>query len=141
MRQFKKDDVPIFFYDAECGICDRTVAFLLEHAPAEKLRFAPLQSEIGMAILADEGIVDPEMRAAYFYDSSGAVAKSGAVLSGLACCRSPYSMLAIFRVIPRSIRDFFYDLVARNRYRLSYFSKPRCRVLSTEERSRFLGLG
>ena len=138
MSQFKKGDVPIFFYDAECGICDRTIAFFLKHSPSQNLRFAPLQSKIGQAILAAEGIVDPEMRAAYFCDSSGAVAKSGAILAGLSCCRAPYSMLSIFRLIPSGIRDFFYDLVAQNRYRISILSQPSCRILSPEEQSRFL---
>ena len=139
MSEVSDVEVPIFFYDAECGICDRSVAFLLKHSPSENLLFAPLQSEFGKATLAERGIVDPEMRAAYFCDSSGAVAKSTAVLKGLARCRQPFSILSLLRFIPEGIRDFFYDLVARNRYRIPWLKKPVCRILTPEERARILG--
>lgn len=132
--------MPTFFYDAECGICDVTVAFLLRHSEGEQLQFVPLQSEVGKAILAQYGVVDPDIKAAYFCSEGRVVAQSDAIVGALCCCRFPASCLAVFRLIPRAIRDACYRLVARNRYRISFLSKPKCRILSPAERGRFLQL-
>ena len=133
-----ENSMPTFFYDGECGICDVTVAFLLRHSDVGQLRFVPLQSEVGKDMLAQHGVVDPDMKAAYFYREGRVVARSDAIAGALRCCRFPASGLAVFRVIPRWIRDACYRFVARNRYRISFLSKPKCRILSPTERGRFL---
>jgi predicted DCC family thiol-disulfide oxidoreductase YuxK len=138
MKSNDSHDSPLFFYDAECGICDATISFFLKHSESHRLHFAPLQSEFAKSILAENGIVDPDIKAAYFCDQGVVVSKSSAILGGLSCCRSPYRWMTVFRVIPPFLRDFGYDLVARNRHRISRLSKTQCRVLKPEERSRFL---
>ncbi len=131
-------DSPIFFYDGECGVCDATISFFLRHSEPGKLHFAALQSKLAQSLLAKEGIVDPDIKAAYFSGPNGIVSKSSAVLGGLACCRKPYSLLVCFGVIPQVIRDAAYDFVARNRHRISRLSKTECRIPSAEEKARFL---
>ncbi|MDA7510879.1 DCC1-like thiol-disulfide oxidoreductase family protein [Verrucomicrobia bacterium] len=137
MKSCDTNNPPLFFYDAECGICDATISFFLNHSEPHRLHFAPLQSEYAKAILAGNGIVDPDIKAAYFCDQGAVVSKSSAILGGLSCCWSPYRWMTVFRVIPPFIRDFGYDFVARNRYRISRLSKTQCRVLKPEERPRF----
>jgi predicted DCC family thiol-disulfide oxidoreductase YuxK len=137
MNSSNTNNPPLFFYDAECGICDATISFFVNHSESHRLHFAPLQSENAKAILAENGIVDPDIKAAYFYDQGVVVSKSSAILGGLSCCRSPYRWMTLFRVIPPFIRDYGYDLVARNRHRISSLRKTQCRVLKPEERSRF----
>ena len=138
MSRTVNPDLPVFFYDAECGICDATISFFLRHSEPGSLHFAPLQSEIAKSLLAKNGIVDPDIKAAYFSGPNGIVSKSSAILAGLDCCRKPYSSLSCFRVIPQGLRDFTYDFVARNRHRISRLSKTGCRIPTVEERSRFL---
>lgn len=48
-----------------------------------------------------------------------------------------YSLLYVFMVIPKGIRDLVYEFIARNRYRW-FGKKDSCRVPTPEERSLFL---
>ena len=138
MSQSVNIDPPIFFFDAECGICDATISFFLKHSDSGKLHFVALQSQTAKSLLAKNGIVDPDIKAAYFSGPDGVVSKSSAILGGLACCRKPYSLLVCLRGIPQGMRDAVYDLVARNRHRISRLSKTECRIPTAEERARFL---
>jgi predicted DCC family thiol-disulfide oxidoreductase YuxK len=46
-------------------------------------------------------------------------------------------LLSLARLVPRVIRNSVYRVIARNRYR--WFGKrDTCRILSAEERERFL---
>jgi predicted DCC family thiol-disulfide oxidoreductase YuxK len=49
----------------------------------------------------------------------------------------PYNLSVVFLLVPPFVRNFFYDLVARNRYK--WFGKrDECRVPTKELRARFL---
>lgn len=137
MKSYDSKNPPLFFYDAECGICDSTISFFLKNSESHRLHFAPLQSEYAKSILAEHGIVDPDIKAAYYFDHGVVVSKSSAILGGLSCCRNPYRWMTVFRVVPPFLRDFGYDFVARNRHRISRLSKTQCRVLKPQERPRF----
>ena len=138
MNSNDKNDPAVFFYDAECGICDASISFFLTHSESHRLHFAPLQSGYAKSVLAANGIVDPDIKAAYFCDQGVVVSKSSAILGALACCRRPYRWMTVFMVIPAFLRDFGYDLVARNRHRISRLSKTECRVMNSSERARFV---
>lgn len=48
-----------------------------------------------------------------------------------------WPLLSVFRIIPRPIRDWVYNWIARNRY--SWFGKQdACRLPTPEYRARFL---
>ena len=53
--------------------------------------------------------------------------------------RFPVNLLAAGLIVPRPIRDFFYDLIARNRYRV-WGQKEYCDLPPAGLRQRFLGL-
>jgi predicted DCC family thiol-disulfide oxidoreductase YuxK len=63
--------------------------------------------------------------------------RSAAVLRMLALLGFPFSLANVFRVIPASIRDRVYDLIARNRIR--WFGKMQsCRLPAPAEQHRFI---
>ena len=45
-------DAPIVLYDGECGLCHRSVKFILDHEADHELRFAPLQGEVAAELRA-----------------------------------------------------------------------------------------
>jgi predicted DCC family thiol-disulfide oxidoreductase YuxK len=65
------------------------------------------------------------------------LAKSDACLFVMAQLGWPWSLMGIFRVLPRALRDPLYDLVARNRYRI-FGRRERCLVPAPEVRHRFV---
>lgn len=127
---------PVVLYDGVCALCNYWVRFILKHDRAGKIHFAALQSEHGAAMLRGAGI-DPHMLSSIvFVTSEGAYLRSDAVLEIFRELPLPWSFLNIFRFIPRALRDFAYDLVARFRYRV--FGKyDSCPLPPPEAQNRF----
>jgi predicted DCC family thiol-disulfide oxidoreductase YuxK len=127
------------FYDGHCGLCHRTVRFVLAmDRSGTAFRFAPLHGE------AFNAAVPPEQRAA-LPDSivvrtvDGALLiKARGVLHILKRLGGLWRAAAtVARVIPASWLDTAYDCVARVRHKL--FARPAeaCPLVGAELRKRF----
>lgn len=130
----------VLLYDGVCGFCNKSVQFILDHDRHGTMRFAALQSEFGQAAIARhpelakvDSVVLLERRNGaeqVFIRSTAALRLSGYVGGFWGLARVAY-------IIPRPLRDLFYDLFARNRYRL--FGKyDSCMLPPPEVRGRFL---
>jgi predicted DCC family thiol-disulfide oxidoreductase YuxK len=133
---------PVLLYDGECGVCDKSVQMILKHDRRKVMRFAALQSNYGREVVARHSslsnvdsliLVEPadERRGEQIFIRSTAVLRIVAYLGGL------WKLLLIGYLIPRPIRDFMYDVVARNRYRI-LGAPDACMLPSPEVRARFL---
>ena len=134
---------PIILYDGVCGLCNSLVQFLLKRDREGRLRFASLQSDFAANVLRRHGF-DPKdldtMHLVENYDQPGerilqrsnAILRAGRELGGF------WSALAVAgKIVPRPLRDLFYGLVARSRYRV--FGKyETCMLPDPNQRSRFL---
>ncbi|MCA9215502.1 MAG: DUF393 domain-containing protein [Planctomycetales bacterium] len=131
------EELPIVFYDGECGLCHRFVQFMLRHDAEGVVRFAALQGETYRnEVQATAG--SPDMTTVILWDDGTAYFRSDAVLRStrrLGGFIGFGSRVAAF--CPRSIRDAVYEFVSRNRFR--WFGKAdQCRVPLPSETSRFL---
>jgi predicted DCC family thiol-disulfide oxidoreductase YuxK len=126
---------PIFVFDGECVLCSRGVRFLMRHDRERRLAFTTSSSQIGAAAYARHGL-DPN-ETYLLIEGDRAWAKSDGYLRLCTILGGAWRLLRIGRLVPRSLRDALYDLVARNRYR--WFGKVRhCAMLSPDDRSRLL---
>ncbi len=66
--------------------------------------------------------------------------RSSAALAVAAHLTGPWCACALFRAVPRPLRDLVYDLVARTRYRV-FGRTEQCMVPTPELRARFLEEG
>lgn len=112
------DQGSITVMDATCGLCAKGAAWIARHDHAQAFRIIPLQSDLGCALMRHFGM-NPDDPTSWLYLEDGqpfssldALIRVGATLGG------PWKSLMILRLIPKSLRDFSYRLVARNRYRL-----------------------
>ena len=129
---------PIVLYDGVCGLCDRSVQFILRHDRRGSFRFAALQSEPGQRMLREHGLQEVALESVVLVEGGRAYRKSAAALRIARWLDRPWPLLGAFRVVPRPVADFFYDLLARHRYRI--FGKlDACMLPPPEVRSRFLG--
>lgn len=130
----------LVLYDGVCGLCDRTVQFLLRVDREQLLRFAPLQGETAAAIRNRHPQLDGVDSIAYVKTASGqedVYVRSTAVLKILKEAGGAWRLLAVFLLVPRAIRDAVYDWVARNRYR--WFGRyDNCPLPGAAVRARFL---
>jgi predicted DCC family thiol-disulfide oxidoreductase YuxK len=128
----------IVLFDGECGLCDRSIDFLLRHDRAEALRFAPLQSDVAQSLLREHGLDATQVASVVVIDRERVYRQSDAALLAAEKLGPWWRGLAtIARLVPRAIRDAVYDLIARNRYR--WFGRTiTCRIPTPQERTRFL---
>ncbi len=126
----------ILFYDGQCGLCQKSVQFVLKRQPQGSIFFAPLQGTTAAEMLP---AVDREQL------DSMVVAKNGQLFrhstAALVIAKELggfWNMLGhLGSLIPRPLRDLVYRAVARNRYRM--FGKvDACRLPQPGERARFL---
>jgi predicted DCC family thiol-disulfide oxidoreductase YuxK len=134
---------PILLYDGVCGLCNRFVQFILRRDPKGIFRFASLQSVLASQILQSHGLTATGLDTMYVVVNPGEaseslLARSDGVSFVLRQLGGIWPVCAFFwKVFPRPFRDFFYDIVARIRYRL-FGRYDTCPLPATETRARFL---
>ncbi len=127
------DQRPIVLFDGECGVCSRSIRFILSHEAGPTLRFASLQSASGQALLQHHGLVGQDTMV-YIADGQAAI-RSSAVLAIVGHLRAPWRWLAIGNWVPRILRDGIYRLIAKQRRNLGL---QVCTVPTLQQRERFL---
>ena len=129
-------DHPILLFDGVCNLCNGLVRFVVKFDAAGRYRFAPLQSDIGR-LLQERFDLDPDdVDTVVLVDGDDYFLKSEAILRVMRHLDGPWPLLAPLRYLPRSIRDFGYDVVATYRYRV-FGKKDSCPVPDPEIRDRF----
>lgn len=127
----------VIVFDGECPLCTCAVRFVLRHERDRVIRFAPAQSARGRALFAEIGM-GPESPATIVFIKDGrAHRRSDAVLEVAVHLRWPWRILRLLGVIPRPLRDWTYDFIARHRYRW-FGRRDSCMVPGPELKSRFL---
>jgi len=127
----------IILFDGECNLCTGSILFIIKRDPKEYFRFATLQTEIGKMILRENNINPHQVDSIILVEKGKVYYRSDAVIKISRRLKGVWSVYYIFIIIPPVIRNFFYDLVARNRYR--WFGKqPKCFVPDQKFRNRFI---
>ena len=127
------------FYDGHCGLCHRTVKFILKHdCSGNAFRFAPLQGEtIQSRVPADRLASLPDSFVVLTRDGT-LLMRSNASLYILQSLGGGWKTLAkVLGVVPRGLRDLAYDFVARIRYRVFGRRDDLCPIVPPDLRARF----
>lgn len=129
---------PVILFDGVCNLCNHAIDFVLKHESGREFLFAASQSEAGRLLMERFGLSEADVnRSIYVVDDGRLSSKSTAALNIARRMRAPWKWAYVFIAIPGPLRDPFYNLVARNRYR--WFGKRSvCRLPTQEERDRFL---
>jgi predicted DCC family thiol-disulfide oxidoreductase YuxK len=132
------DGVPdgLVLFDGVCILCSGWVRFLLARDHDGDFRFTPIQSPYGRQLAERLGI-DPETPETNALIAGGrAYFKLDSMIEALQ--RFPrWRWVRVLAILPRPVRDWCYDRIARNRYRL-FGRTERCMVPTPEVSRRFL---
>jgi predicted DCC family thiol-disulfide oxidoreductase YuxK len=114
---------PIVLYDGVCGLCNRAVQFLLKRDRHDRLRFASLQSDFAATLLKRHGVDHQDLDTVYVVLNQGEanealLAKSDAFLLFTKEIGGVWSITRFGKIIPRPIRNWLYDFIARHRYQV-----------------------
>ncbi|MES9682733.1 hypothetical protein CN514_19340 [Bacillus sp. AFS001701] len=125
----------IILFDGECILCNGAVQFIIKHDQKGYFHFAALQSTFGENLKKDH----PELGSidSIILVQNGKIKiESSAALSIAKNLKGWPKFFYAFIIIPSTIRDYLYRLIARNRFR--FFGKNEsCMIPSKEIRDRF----
>jgi predicted DCC family thiol-disulfide oxidoreductase YuxK len=128
---------PVILFDGVCNLCSGSVQFIINRDPSGIFRFATLQSETGKNLVSKFDLPNDKPDAIILVENSEYYSRSTAALRILQRLGSLWQLLYVFILVPRPIRDYFYDIVARNRYKW-YGKRAQCMIPSEDIKSRFL---
>lgn len=132
---------PVVFFDGECPLCNRSVAFLARHDVQGKLLFAHLQGSHARSNLAPDTVsVARDGSVVLLEPASGRVSvRAEAVLRALAHASPRWRWLGAVAARPTLVRmlDVLYGFVARHRD--EWFGRhDTCALPDASFRARFI---
>ena len=131
------EEYAVVLFDGVCHLCDGAVRFILRRENSNLLRFAPLQSEAGKALLMKYGYPENYLDGLIFIENKRAHDRSSACLRIASKLKLPWKLFVIFLLVPKPLRDLVYRMVAVARYR--WFGKKEvCSLPQGEDQARFL---
>ena len=128
---------PYVIFDGTCGLCNRFVVFALRRDRSQALRFVSNHSSVAQQLLASVNLVGADAQTVVVVEGSEALVRSSAMIFVASRLGWPWSMLSVFRFVPRFLRDWGYSLVARNR--IAIFGRVgECALVPAELRQRII---
>lgn len=126
----------IVLFDGICNLCTGSVKFIINRDPLSRFRFASLQSEAGKK-LVQRSASGSSLESLVYLRGNTCFRKSAAVLHILKDLGGVWKLLYMFILVPRFLRDFLYDRIAKNRYKL-FGKRQNCMVPTPDLSRRFL---
>ncbi|HMN97300.1 MAG TPA: DCC1-like thiol-disulfide oxidoreductase family protein [Phycisphaerales bacterium] len=133
---------PVVLYDGACGLCARSVRWILRRDRRGVFRFASVQSSIGAELVAtactpEQAAVARGLEGIVLIDGTKAFVRSDACAAIARRLPFPWSLGACLALVPRAVREAAYGFVAARRHR--WWGPPEaCEALRPEWRARLL---
>ncbi|RNL54631.1 thiol-disulfide oxidoreductase DCC family protein [Pedobacter jejuensis] len=122
---------PVIFFDGICNLCNTSVQFAVKHDKKNIFKFTALQGEYAKTILPKFNIDSTKLNSILLVDGEKVYTKSSAALRVAKKLNGLLPLLYTFIIIPKFIRDWVYDIVAKNRYK--WFGKQESCWMPTPE--------
>ncbi len=135
----------IIVYDGACKLCHWFVNLVLAHDKDQCFYFCSAQSKLGSELMQQAGYQSTgdalnDYQSVLLVQDIGSDCtaisqKSQAFFRIMAKLGAPLSWFGVFRLFPSVLRDWVYDRVAKNRYRLfGQYAVCRLPVVNNEHR-------
>lgn len=127
----------IIIFDGVCNLCNGAVNFIIKRDSKAVFKFAPLQSEVAQKLMIQHQVQQLSDDTFLLIKGEQCFARTNAALEITKELDGFWFLLRGFKILPAFIRDFFYKVLAKNRYTL-FGKQDACRIPSHAERARFL---
>jgi predicted DCC family thiol-disulfide oxidoreductase YuxK len=127
----------IILFDGVCNLCNDSVVFMIKRDKKDVLRYAALQTEFGQKMIEKHKIDSSKIDSIILIDNDKYYYKSTAALRIARHLKGAYPLLVIFLILPAFMRDWIYDIIARNRYKW-FGKKESCMIPTPELKGKFL---
>ena len=129
---------PLIVFDGVCVFCSRFVQLILRLDQEKRFRFATAQSPLGEALFRQHGLPTDDYDSNLAIIDGAAFTKLDSFVAVMAALGWPWRAAKALLILPRPLRDWLYDRVAKNRYAL-FGRKDSCDIPSAELRERLIG--
>ncbi len=126
----------IIMFDGVCNLCNGFVKFIISRDKQNRYRFVYLQSPVAAELLRKYGISE-KLKTIILIENGKVYDRSTAALRIARHLDRGWSWMYGFIIIPKFIRDGFYRLIAKYRYRW-FGKKTHCMIPTPEIKSKFL---
>jgi predicted DCC family thiol-disulfide oxidoreductase YuxK len=127
----------IILYDGVCGLCHRSVAFLIKRDHGKALYFAPLQGPTAAALRQEHPEIPTTLETVVYVDHGRVHLRSKAFFHVSRHLTRPWRWAYHLRWLPAFLVDLGYRVVCRVRYRV-WGKYDTCQVPSVGDRARLL---
>ena len=128
---------PVILFDGVCNLCNASVQYVIKHDKKKLFRFASLQSSFGESVLKQYVLPVNTFNSFILLSDNKIYTRSTAALLVAKKLSGLIKLFYGFIIIPKFIRDFVYDVIAKNRYKW-FGKKEACWVPTPELKSLFL---
>lgn len=127
----------ILLFDGVCNLCNGLVNFIIKRDNNRIIKFAPIQSPLGQSLKKKYALSSDDIDSAIYITSDKHFLRSSAVLHILKDIGGVWRIFYGLIIIPRFIRDIYYNQIARSRY-LVFGKRDTCMVPGPETKDRYL---
>jgi len=127
----------VILFDGVCNLCNGFVQFVIARDRNGRFKFASLQSDAAGRLLRGRLVVGATPESVVLVERARLHTRSSAALRIARGLGFPWALAYVFVIVPRPIRDWAYDVLARNRYRW-FGRRDVCMVPTPDLRARFL---
>jgi predicted DCC family thiol-disulfide oxidoreductase YuxK len=131
------EDHPVILFDGVCNFCNGAVNMIIKYDKNRIFRYAALQSEAGRQLLQQYNYSATDLDSFVLIDGGKAYKKTNAALRIYPRLGMAWKLMNVLWILPAAVRDFGYNIIARNRYRW-FGKKESCMIPTAEVRSLFL---
>jgi len=121
----------IIFFDGVCNLCNAAVQFAIKRDRMDYFRYTALQGEYAKRTLPKFDIDVNKTDSIILLENNQIYTKSSAALRIAKKLHGLWPILYVFVIIPKFIRDWIYDIIAKNRYK--WWGKEQSCWLPTAE--------
>jgi len=108
----------IILFDGFCNFCSGIVKYIIKHDKKGKFKFASLQSKLGENYLNHFELTNSSPDTFVYVRNNEVYIKSSAALYVLKDLGGCFKLFFVCIIFPKFFRDFFYNLIAKYRYKL-----------------------
>lgn len=133
----EKTDQPLIIFDGVCNLYEYSVKFIVKNDRQAKFKFVSAQSDKGKELQHMHGVDTFKDGSVILLKNDHVYVKSDAAVEIAKDLDGLWRFLHGFKFIPKPVRDLFYSIISKNRYRW-FGRKKQCLLPDKNIKDRFL---
>ena len=129
---------PLIVFDGVCVLCSGFVRTVVRLDRKNRFRFATAQSPLGEALFHKHGLRTDSYETNLVLINGAPFIRLDSFVAVMAELGWPWRAAKALLLLPRPLRDWLYERIAKNRYAI-FGRKDSCEIPSPAMRSRMIG--